>query len=66
MLPDNYLSRVYSLVREAGGVAIADDVQTALGRLGARYRGFDQQRVAPDIAVFGNRSAMAFRSPPSL
>lgn len=53
VLPDNYLSRVYSLVREAGGVAIADDVQTALGRLGAHFWGFDQQRVAPDIAVFG-------------
>lgn len=53
VLPENYLGDAYSLVRGAGGVAIADDVQTALGRLGAHFWGFDQQRVVPDIAVMG-------------
>ena len=53
VLPDNYLSAVYAMVRAAGGVAIADDVQTALGRLGAYFWGFDQQHVVPDIAVMG-------------
>ena len=37
----------------AGGVCIADDVQTALGRLGDFFWGFEQQNVVPDIAVFG-------------
>ena len=40
-------------MRGAGGVCIADDVQTALGRLGDFYWGFEQQGVIPDIAVFG-------------
>ncbi len=53
VLPQRYLAAVYELVRRAGGVCIADDVQTALGRLGDFFWGFDQQGVVPDIAVFG-------------
>lgn len=53
VLPDGYLSSVYAIVRDAGGVCIADDVQTALGRLGDFFWGFEQQGVIPDIAVFG-------------
>ena len=53
VLPDGYLNAVYAMTREAGGVAIADDVQTGLGRLGDYFWGFDQQGAVPDIAVFG-------------
>ena len=52
-LPAGYLSSAYDLVRAAGGVAIADDVQTSLGRLGDHFWGFDYQRVVPDIVVLG-------------
>jgi 4-aminobutyrate aminotransferase-like enzyme/Ser/Thr protein kinase RdoA (MazF antagonist) len=53
VLPVGYLSGVYERVRAAGGVAIADDVQTALGRLGDCFWGFEQQAVTPDIVVLG-------------
>jgi 4-aminobutyrate aminotransferase-like enzyme/Ser/Thr protein kinase RdoA (MazF antagonist) len=51
--PAGYLSAVYERVRAAGGVCVADEVQTGLGRLGRFYWGFEQQRVQPDIVVLG-------------
>jgi 4-aminobutyrate aminotransferase-like enzyme/Ser/Thr protein kinase RdoA (MazF antagonist) len=48
-LPDGYLRQVYAAVREAGGYAVADEVQVGYGRLGEWFWGFDQQRVVPDI-----------------
>jgi 4-aminobutyrate aminotransferase-like enzyme len=53
MLPPGYLAAVYGSVREAGGVCIADEVQTACGRLGTHFYGFEQQDVVPDIVVLG-------------
>jgi 4-aminobutyrate aminotransferase-like enzyme len=44
---------VYRKVRAAGGVCIADEVQTAYGRLGSHFYGFEQQDVVPDIVVLG-------------
>lgn len=51
--PEGYLPEVYSKVRAAGGVCIADEVQTGLGRLGEYYFGFEQQGARPDIVVLG-------------
>jgi len=51
--PKGYLSAVYKKVREAGGICIADEVQTGLGRLGDYYFGFEHQNVEPDIVVLG-------------
>ena len=51
--PKGYLSEVYRRVRHAGGVCIADEVQTAFGRLGDYYFAFEQQKVTPDIVVMG-------------
>jgi 4-aminobutyrate aminotransferase-like enzyme/Ser/Thr protein kinase RdoA (MazF antagonist) len=48
-LPDRYLEQVYAAVREGGGLAIADEVQVAYGRLGDWFWGFQQQNVVPDI-----------------
>ena len=48
-LPDGYLKQVYGMVREAGGVCIADEVQVGYGRLGHHFWGFEQQGVVPDI-----------------
>lgn len=53
VLPDGFLQEVYAAVRAAGGVCIADDVQTSLGRLGDYYWGFEYQDVIPDILVLG-------------
>lgn len=51
--PAGYLSSVHARIRKAGGVCIADEVQTGLGRLGEFYWGFEQQEVLPDIVVIG-------------
>ncbi len=53
VLPDGYLKNAYQIIRAAGGLAIADDVQTGLGRLGEFFWGFEQQGVTPDILVLG-------------
>ncbi len=51
--PKGYLAAVYRRIRAAGGVCIADEVQTGLGRLGEYYFGFEQQEATPDIVVLG-------------
>ena len=51
--PKGYLDQVYSKIRKHGGVCIADEVQTGLGRLGDHYFGFEFQQVKPDIVVLG-------------
>ncbi len=51
--PDGYLERAYAAIRKAGGVCIADEVQTGFGRLGAAFWGFELQNVTPDIVVLG-------------
>ena len=48
-LPDRYLEQVYAAMRACGGLAIADEVQVAYGRLGNWFWGFEQQNVVPDI-----------------
>jgi len=51
--PKGYLQGVYARIRAAGGVCIADEVQTGLGRLGSNYFAFEAQGVRPDIVVLG-------------
>ncbi|MCR9200924.1 MAG: aminotransferase class III-fold pyridoxal phosphate-dependent enzyme [Planctomycetaceae bacterium] len=53
IFPPNYLSDVYASVRAAGGICIADEVQTGYGRLGRHFYGFEQQGVVPDMVVLG-------------
>lgn len=48
-LPEGYLEAVYAMVRERGGLCIADEVQVGYGRLGHFFWGFEQQGVVPDI-----------------
>ncbi|HZQ37677.1 MAG TPA: aminotransferase class III-fold pyridoxal phosphate-dependent enzyme, partial [Dehalococcoidia bacterium] len=49
VFPDGYLKHVYEHVRAAGGVCIADEVQTGFGRTGTHFWGFETQGVIPDI-----------------
>jgi len=49
--PPGYLERVYAHVREAGGVCIADEVQSGFGRTGDHFWGFQAQGVVPDIVT---------------
>jgi len=53
VLPDGYLENVYNAVRVAGGVCIADEVQTGLGRIGTDFWAFEKYGVVPDIVVLG-------------
>lgn len=48
-LPQGYLEDVYSAVRAAGGLCIADEVQTGYGRLGEHFWAFEQQGCVPDV-----------------
>ena len=53
VLPANYLPAVYQAVRAAGGICIADEVQTGYGRIGTHFWGFEKYGVIPDIVVLG-------------
>ena len=61
--PDNFLKNAYKVIREAGGVCIADEVQTGFGRTGTHYWGFQNQGVIPDIVTMakgiGNGAPLA-------
>ena len=50
-LADGYLPAAYDIVRQAGGICIADEVQTGFGRTGTHYWGFETQGVLPDIVT---------------
>ncbi|HEV8184750.1 MAG TPA: aminotransferase class III-fold pyridoxal phosphate-dependent enzyme, partial [Chthoniobacterales bacterium] len=49
VFPDGYLKHTYDHIRAAGGLCIADEVQSGFGRTGAHYWGFETQDVIPDI-----------------
>jgi alanine-glyoxylate transaminase/(R)-3-amino-2-methylpropionate-pyruvate transaminase len=49
--PEGYLRRAYAHIRAAGGVCIADEVQTGFGRTGTHFWGFETQGVVPDIVT---------------
>ncbi len=53
VFPAGYLAEAYRLVRAAGGLCIADEVQVGFGRLGTHFWGFEMQGVVPDIVVLG-------------
>ncbi len=53
VFPPGYLANVYEYVRKAGGVCIADEVQTGLGRMGTSFWAFEDQHVVPDVVVMG-------------
>jgi 4-aminobutyrate aminotransferase-like enzyme/Ser/Thr protein kinase RdoA (MazF antagonist) len=60
VFPPGYLNEVYALVRSAGGLCIADEVQVGFGRLGTHFWGFETQNVIPDIVVLGKPIANGF------
>ena len=47
----NYLKEVYGHIRAAGGLCIADEVQTGFGRTGDHYWGFQNFGVVPDFVT---------------
>jgi ethanolamine-phosphate phospho-lyase len=51
--PPGYLKRCYAAVRKAGGVCIADEVQTGFARPGTNFWMFQDHGVVPDIVTMG-------------
>ena len=51
--PPEYLKSAYAKIRAAGGLAIADEVQSGLCRLGDHWWGFEDSDVLPDIVTMG-------------
>ena len=51
VFPDGFLKGTYEIVRAAGGVCIADEVQTGFTRTGTHYWGFENHGVIPDIVT---------------
>lgn len=47
--PKEYFKIVFKIVKDYGGLFIADEVQTAWGRTGKRWFGIEQWEVTPDM-----------------
>ncbi|TVU19834.1 hypothetical protein EJB05_36009 [Eragrostis curvula] len=50
-LAPGYLPAAYNMVRKAGGLCIADEVQAGVARTGSHFWGFEAQGVIPDIVT---------------
>ena len=50
-MPPGYIKGAFERVRESGGLAIIDEVQSGAGRTGDSYWAFQQHDVVPDIVV---------------
>ena len=51
--PAGFLREAFEAVRGAGGVCIADEVQTGFGRAGSHFWMFERHGVVPDIVTMG-------------
>jgi 4-aminobutyrate aminotransferase-like enzyme len=51
--PKGYFQQTYQTVRDAGGLVIADEVQSGYCRTGKHWWGFEHDGVVPDIVTLG-------------
>ncbi len=51
--PKGYLRKVAEIVRDAGAVFVADEVQPGFGRIGTNFWGFEADELVPDIVTMG-------------
>lgn len=51
--PHGYLSGVAEIIRGAGGLFVADEVQPGFGRTGSHFWGFEKDGIIPDIVSLG-------------
>lgn len=56
-LPHGWLDPTVEVVRRAGGVIVADEVQPGFGRLGTHFWGFEKIGFTPDIITIGKPMA---------
>ena len=59
-LVPGYLAMVFEKVRRAGGLCVADEVQSGFGRMGRAMWGFEVHGVLPDIVTFGKPMANGY------
>ncbi len=52
-VPRGYLKKAAEVIRGAGGLFIADEVQPGFGRTGDSFWGFEKDRFVPDIVTMG-------------
>ncbi|KAJ0985466.1 hypothetical protein J5N97_003822 [Dioscorea zingiberensis] len=50
-LAPGYLPAAYKIIKKAGGVCIADEVQSGFARTGSHFWGFEAHSVVPDIVT---------------
>ncbi|PKA64846.1 Alanine--glyoxylate aminotransferase 2 like 3, mitochondrial [Apostasia shenzhenica] len=50
-LAPGYMSAVYKIIRNVGGLCIADEVQAGFARTGSHFWGFETHGVVPDIVT---------------
>lgn len=50
-LAPGYLHAVYDIIKKAGGLCIADEVQAGFARTGSHFWGFEAHGVVPDIVT---------------
>ncbi|XP_077504942.1 alanine--glyoxylate aminotransferase 2, mitochondrial-like [Amblyomma americanum] len=49
--PKGYLKKAHKLIKDKGGLFVADEVQTGFGRTGDHYWGFEGHGIMPDIVT---------------
>lgn len=56
-LPHGWLDKTVAVIRAAGGIVIADEVQPGFGRAGSHFWGHDRLGFAPDVVTMGKPMA---------
>ena len=51
--PKTFFKKAYQMIKNSGGICIADEVQIGFGRLGQNFWGFEFQDIKPDIITLG-------------
>jgi 4-aminobutyrate aminotransferase-like enzyme/Ser/Thr protein kinase RdoA (MazF antagonist) len=59
-VPEGYIALLVGLLREAGGLYIADEVQAGFGRSGVHFWGYELHGVTPDIVTMGKPIGSGF------
>ncbi len=52
-LPAGFLETVAQVVKRAGGLVIADEVQPGFGRTGGHFWGYERAGIVPDVVTMG-------------
>ena len=58
--PPGFIAGGVAVVREAGGLVIADEVQPGFGRTGAHMWGFERHGIVPDLVTLGKPMGNGF------